>query len=247
MLTWEQSTCPEPHVIAFTLRLTSLVIENEWQFSVVKEKQLLDRIQSLLRSLPQKKQTPTVQLANVVLMNAVARHSMGLLWIKQHAVWKVIVDYCSRNQTVYVVREAHTFLYTILKQFSMHIGDIAFVEEVLQTVCHPLMDGNPFKDFAHKSPDVVITVDDPEQLCRIVPALKMICHFMQEMITTNECHEVRLILFNFYLSNFHSPPTVINQLSHTHRSPNSSSANSTCSTSSGAWPTWHRTTPSSAA
>lgn len=40
---WEQGHSPEPHVIAFTLRLTGLVIENEWQFSLVKEKQIFER------------------------------------------------------------------------------------------------------------------------------------------------------------------------------------------------------------
>lgn len=144
--------------------------------------------------MPASKQTPTVQLANVVLLNAVAKHTMGLFWIKQGAVWKVVVEYCVKNQTVYVVRESLTFLYTILKQFSMHIGDTAFVEEVLQTVCQPMMEGNPFKDLEAKTQDVVILVDDHEQLGKIVPALNMICHIMQEMITTNECHEVAQLL-----------------------------------------------------
>ena len=115
---------------------------------------------------------------------------MGLLWIKQQSVWRVIVEYCTKNQTVYVVREALTFLYVILKQFSMQIGDQEFVEEVLTTVCHPIMDGNPFNFEAQPKEDVVVLVDDHEQLSRIVPALNIICHIMQEMITSNECHEV---------------------------------------------------------
>lgn len=41
--TWEEGHCPEAHVMAFTIRLTALVIENEWSFSLVKEKQILDR------------------------------------------------------------------------------------------------------------------------------------------------------------------------------------------------------------
>lgn len=40
---WEAGQCPEAHVMAFTIRLTALVIENEWQFSLVKERQLLER------------------------------------------------------------------------------------------------------------------------------------------------------------------------------------------------------------
>lgn len=39
----EGGTCPEPHVIAFILRLIGLVIAIEWQFSMVKEKMILDR------------------------------------------------------------------------------------------------------------------------------------------------------------------------------------------------------------
>lgn len=47
---WEQNKCPEPHVIAFIIRLTGLVIENEWQFSLVKEKQILERFVNRLES-----------------------------------------------------------------------------------------------------------------------------------------------------------------------------------------------------
>lgn len=171
---WETGHCPEPHAMAFTIRLTGLVIENEWQFSLVKEKRILERIQAVLRALPSAKQTPTVQLANAVLMNAVARHTMGLHWIRQGGAWRAIVEYCAKNQTVYVVRESLAFLYTILRQFSMHIGDQAFVEEILQTVCAPIMEGNPFKDLESKTEDTVILVDDHEQLSRIVPALNMV-------------------------------------------------------------------------
>lgn len=149
----------------------------------------LRRIQTLLRSLSPAKQTPTVQLSNVVLLNAVAQHTMGLFWIKQQTVWKVVVEYCEKNQTVYVVRDSLTFLYTILKKFSMHIGDNEFVEEMLIKVCHPLVDENPFK-----SPDVMVLVDDDEQLCRITASLNIVCHLMQEMILTNECHEVARLL-----------------------------------------------------
>lgn len=149
------------------------------------------RIQSVLRSLPPGKQTPTVQLSNVVLLNAVAKHTMGLFWIKQGGAWKVIVEYCVKNRTVYVVRESLTFLYTILKQFSMHIGDQVFVEEILQTVCSPLMEGNPFKDLLEtKAKDVVILVDDHEQLSRIVPALNMVSESLRVCLIT-----VALILF----------------------------------------------------
>lgn len=30
-------------ILAFTLKLTALVVENEWQFSLIKEKQILER------------------------------------------------------------------------------------------------------------------------------------------------------------------------------------------------------------
>lgn len=164
---------------------------------------IIHRIQKVLRSLPPAKQTPTVQLANVVLLNAVARHTMGLYWIKQNAIWRVIVEYSMKNQTVYVVREALTFLYTIIKQFSVTIGDNEFVEEILQTVCQPMMEGNPFKDAEANPQDMVILVDDHEQLSKIVPALNIICHILEEMITANECHEVaRLLVGKFNIQHF---------------------------------------------
>lgn len=128
-------------------------------------------------------------MSNVVLLNAVAQHTMGLFWIKQQSVWKVVVEYCEKNQTVYVVRDSLIFLYTILKKFSMNIGDHEFVEEVLKKVCYPLVDENPFK-----APDVMVLVDDHEQLCRVTASLNIVCHLMREMILSNECHEVARLL-----------------------------------------------------
>lgn len=41
---WEkEETTPSSPIIAFTLRLLSLLTENEWQFVALKEKEVLDR------------------------------------------------------------------------------------------------------------------------------------------------------------------------------------------------------------
>lgn len=40
---WEQGHYPDSQIMSFTIRLTALVVENEWQFSLVKEKLILER------------------------------------------------------------------------------------------------------------------------------------------------------------------------------------------------------------
>lgn len=192
-----------PAIVAFVIRLLAITIENEWTFTVVKEKQFLDkydlidipfffnsvnkfviclrRIQSALKE-NQKLQTPSIKLANIILLSAIAKHSVGLHWIKRSNSWKTVVEYCQKNHTLYVVRESKIFLYDILHKFSTKDDELTslIIKEILEPLitCTSVDQNN------------VVLVDDSILQQKITPTLNLICYLLENSIIRNDSKRI---------------------------------------------------------
>lgn len=151
------------------------------------------RIQEVITQNPSL-QTPSVQLANVLLLKSVCQHTMGLFWIQQKGVWQLVLDYCEKNHTVYVVRESLGFIYSILIKFSDIVDDKEICEAILNKICLPIMLDNPFKELELNASQIEVRVDDEEKISRIIPSLNIICHILQNVIQKNEGHELAKIM-----------------------------------------------------
>ncbi|XP_055698594.1 uncharacterized protein LOC129799027 [Phlebotomus papatasi] len=179
---WATKGLSDHHIVGFTLRLLALYIEEPANFAVVKDKQLLDRVHEIINS-PSTVQTPSIQLANVILLAGIAKHEDGLLWIKDKRAWLITVDYCHTDRTVYVVREALTFIHGI-------IGKLCFSEdrktciEIFEEICKPL------EEIKKTDLSPVVSVDDSEMQKYVTPTLHILGYLLYKTIKKNECGKI---------------------------------------------------------
>ncbi|XP_055677021.1 uncharacterized protein LOC129786200 [Lutzomyia longipalpis] len=180
---WSTKGLPDHHIVGFTLRLLTLYIEDPKNFTSAREKLIFDRIHDIINH-PSTTQTPSIQLANVILLAAIAKHNDGLVWIKEKRAWLITVDYCHTDRTVYVVREALLFIHSI-------IGKLCFSEdrktciEIFEEICKPLEE---IKKKTDQSP--IVSVDDSDMQKFVTPTLHILGYILYKTIKENECGKI---------------------------------------------------------
>ncbi|XP_037911525.1 uncharacterized protein LOC119651808 isoform X2 [Hermetia illucens] len=162
-------------VIAFMLRLSALVVENEWLLAPIREKRIFLRIHDFLCS-KEGTMPPMVKFGHVQFLASANKYSLGLGWMKQTGSWRSLISYCQRNQTLYVVREAEKLLYDILYNYSVNLDDEEQCIEMLNEIMKPLME-SVFSEDA-----VTIYVDDTELQQKLTPTLHLISFILLKCI-----------------------------------------------------------------
>ncbi|GAB0095115.1 uncharacterized protein DMENIID0001_104570 [Sergentomyia squamirostris] len=179
---WTSRELPDHHIVGFTLRLLALYIENGDNYAVIREKKLLDRVHEIINS-PSTKQTPSIQLANVILLAAIAKHPDGLQWIKEKRAWLITVDYCHTNRTVYVVREALIFIHSLIGKFCYSLDRTTCIE-IFTEICKPL------EEIKKLGLNPVQAVDDSEMQKCVTPTLHILGYILYKTIKENECGKI---------------------------------------------------------
>ncbi len=122
--------------------------------------------------------TPSVKLAHVLLLKSILRHSFGTVWIKKHRSWKLIIEYCMENQTIYVVRESQEFLKELLFKVASVIHDEELCIAILTEITAPLS-----KSVIIENANVCVDGDNLQRTVR--PTLDLICHIMDSLIKSD--------------------------------------------------------------
>lgn len=106
------------------------------------------------------------------------KHSPGIEWIKRMNCWKVVIEYCMNNQTIYVVRKAidsiTEYLYTIVDR-----KDEELCLEIIREIMRPLEE-NVFVEHLGE-----VCVDSSDLKQKVTPSIKVICNILHRYIQTD--------------------------------------------------------------
>lgn len=147
------------------------------------------RIQISLKS-NKKLATPSVKLANIFLLSSISKHSIGLQWIKTTKAWKIVLDYCQRNHTIYVVRDSKNFLNEIMTKFLDFMSHEEHYEEMLSDIFNPIFEVMDLWDEKK-----VVAVDDEEFQREISPTLELVKEVLFASIFKNTGNLKRLHIY----------------------------------------------------
>lgn len=133
--------------------------------------------------------TPSVKLANIVLLSAISRHSIGFQWIKTTQAWKIVLDYCQRNHTIYVVRESTKLLNEIMTKFLDLMSHEDHYEEMLSDIFSPIFEVMKLWD------EKTVVVDDEEFQRNISPTLELVTELLFSSISKSTGNLNRLHVY----------------------------------------------------
>ncbi|KAG4077805.1 hypothetical protein HA402_011234 [Bradysia odoriphaga] len=173
----ESNSQNSAQLCAFTLRLMAILFTDEWLFMNIIETDICLRLKNTIYDHAELR-TPSVKLAHVLLLKAILRHSFGTVWIKNHESWKLIIEYCMENQTIYVVRESQEFLNDFLFKVASVLHNDALCIEIITAITAPLT-----KSVVIENANVCVDGDDLQRTVR--PTLDLICHILDFLIKSD--------------------------------------------------------------
>lgn len=114
-------------------------------------------------------QTPSTKLSIIVLYQSMLKHPMGIEWLKQESAWRMALDYCFEDQTIYVVRSANSFItdYLFLVADSSNV-DEALCSEIIGVITRPLEENAYAEDLGK------ICVDDSDMERKVSPSITIL-------------------------------------------------------------------------
>lgn len=177
---FDSDQIPTQQLVSFTLKIFSLICSNEWQFASIKDKGLLEKIQSGIENRPQL-QKPTIKLGHIQLLQSISTHSIGLHWLKQTSSWKLCIKYYESNSTMFIMRESGNFLYNILTKFTELMNDENLCTEIVESILNPLVN-NDWKT----SPDRQIVIDDDAVTKLLTPCINIASIMLTLCIESNK-------------------------------------------------------------
>lgn len=113
---WEKSgTSPSHTVGVFSLNLLALLSKYDSKFLIFKTNNVYERIIKLLK-IQTETCNPSLKLGYIKLLSSFLNHVHGIEYIVTTDYWKDALKYCLSNQTVYIIKDGHEFLYELLEK-----------------------------------------------------------------------------------------------------------------------------------
>lgn len=112
-------------------------------------------------------------------MKSILKHSIGVHWIKKTQTWKIILQYCKENQTVYVVREAIEFINDYLFKIIILLNDDQLCLEILKEIVAPIKENVFDKQIGD------VCIDDFDLQKNVTPILNLISFVLEKVIISN--------------------------------------------------------------
>lgn len=107
---------------------------------------------------------------------------MGLAYIRLKKCWHFLIEFCSRDHTLYVVREARKLLYELVYKFSVKAKDEKIVLEMLSEIIQPIKE-NAYEEGGDK---ITINVDDPQIQHRLSSTLDLLSYLFEQTLESEE-------------------------------------------------------------
>lgn len=189
---FDSEVLPTQQVANFTLKILSLICSNEWQFASIKEKSLLEKIQTGIEKHPPL-QKPSIKLSHIQLLHSISQHSIGLHWLKQTRNWKLCIHYYESSNTIFIIRESGNFLFNILTKFTELMKDENLCLEIIEAIMKPLIDFRGKED-----PEANLVIDDEEMLRVMVPCVNIVNHILTLCIESNKRSRMAYFILHKY-------------------------------------------------
>ncbi|CRK88217.1 CLUMA_CG001998, isoform A [Clunio marinus] len=190
VLAFESNDPPTQQNCNFTLKILSLICSNEWQFAAIKEKGLLEKICSGIEKHPQL-QRPSVKLSHIQLLHSISQHSIGLHWLKQTKSWKLCINYYQQSNTVFIIKEASSFLFDILTKFTDLMKDENLCVEIVEEIMEPII--NFSTEYGTDN-----IVDDEKLPSIMMPCINVCNHLLMMCIESNKRSRMAYLICQKY-------------------------------------------------
>ncbi|XP_018332875.1 uncharacterized protein LOC108742240 isoform X2 [Agrilus planipennis] len=195
---WESLNNPAlPVVLSFTFNLTALLVKCEYRFYLFSSKDYILRLCNILKStvpLP-----PSNKLAYIKLLISLTSHKPGLNWLITSQFWKDGVNFCFTSETVYVQKEAYTFVYCLLKNSTEacdHFCSIV-IKQILSQLIKP-------------SNQNLNCINDLSAVQEIIHILKLVTFILQSFIKDKTFTPQRLKLPAIFIKDINLEQIICN-------------------------------------
>lgn len=146
-----------PRVTSFMRKLFAQLIRNAWLLTAIKDRQLVDKLNTVVQK-HKESFSPTVKLGHEHFLAATE-------------AWRIIVDYCQKNRTIYVY-----IIYDIVYRFTNKINEEQLRIEILGEITRPITE-----NVLDQNSNTVL-VDDTELQRKLSPTINLLCFILQKTI-----------------------------------------------------------------
>ncbi|XP_011314951.1 uncharacterized protein [Fopius arisanus] len=122
-------------VTVFTIKLVGLISQDENDFDCLESASVFEKLSALFQ-FQKDDLSASIKMAYTSMLSDIISHNIGRRWVITKSLWKDIVKFAQLNHTMYVTRESHRFIYTILNKESQNKE---FCKDVILTVSDPLI------------------------------------------------------------------------------------------------------------
>lgn len=115
-LFWENNNVfPSQNVGIFAINLTSLLSKDENKFLTLRANDTYVRLIKVLK-IQSPNCNPSLKLGYIKLLSSFLNHESGIEYIISTNDWDMALKYCLSNQTVYIIKEGHQFMYDLIEK-----------------------------------------------------------------------------------------------------------------------------------
>lgn len=192
-------------VRVFIIRLLAIIIKDEIQFIKIFAKKV-DEITTAFQKIVEPGTSPSTKVAFLELALAMVSHSTGTECLYQKNIWKLIVDLCFNDQTVFVSRKSYNFLADFLWKLSDNECE-EYLVIVLECILAPILK-NPYLGLESLTKE-----EDYEKSKLIEPSL----YILEKVLSYKEKYQQPSILIKLIAERYRIKIRLIAILSITHR------------------------------
>ncbi|XP_063981218.1 uncharacterized protein LOC135164623 [Diachasmimorpha longicaudata] len=122
-------------VTVFTIKLTGILSQDENDFDDLEGQNIFEKLSGIFQ-LQKSDVSASVKMAYTSMLVDIVTHRRGRRWIISKGLWKDMIKFAQQNHTMYVTRESHRFIHTVLNKESQNKE---FCKDVILTVSEPLL------------------------------------------------------------------------------------------------------------
>lgn len=141
--------------------------------------------------------SPPVKLSYVLLQKALIQNEEGLKFVFNTGMWKDILNYSNQNQTIYVVRESHLYIYNLLLLTYRESDDLLNYKDILKVALESIMQKDWNKD------QTVMLIENTHLYETLCPKLNLLNFILEQALKNNEMDEVIRYIFTEYKLEWH--------------------------------------------
>lgn len=189
----QQTENAHSSVKVFVIRLLAIVSHNEAQFIKIFETKG-EKISKEFATLGISKTLASVKVAYLELAHALTAHNSGYKWLIQNGILESIYTVCSKDQTVFVLRQTFKFITELLWKLSDE-QDKSRLSDALELILNPIIKSSCFEMSS------LTEEEENDFIKNIEPAL----HIIMSALNKTEKVQQKNILVESLFNIFHLP------------------------------------------